>query len=248
MKRVSFDRVADEYDETRYLPQDAMNKVLDALCEEMSGGESVLDVGFGTGRFAVPLLMRGFSVTGIDISKKMIAISNAKGFSRCVMGDASFLPFRSHSFDFALANHVLHLLEDWMDALSEIRRVVRTSLISVIIVKESGWFKEGYDDFLERYGYERKTLGIGEKELSERMPPRAVRATASVTLTQSADIVLDRLERRCLSTQWEVPEDIHRKAIAEMKKKYGGKELESSYDVVTCVWDVDDFDVSALMY
>ncbi|MFQ6107186.1 MAG: class I SAM-dependent methyltransferase [Thermoplasmata archaeon] len=247
MKRVDFDKVADEYDETRSLPEDAMKRVLAALCEEMSGGKSVLDIGSGTGRFALPLSKKGFHVIGIDISKKMIQISGSKGFSRCVTGDASFLPFKNRSFDFALANHILHLLEDWKNAVSEIKRVVRASLLAVIIEKESGWFKDGYDDLLQKRGYETREPGVGAKGLSERIPPKAIRHSASVTITQSADVLLDRLERRCFSTQWEVPEDIHHEAVAAMRARYGGKKLENSYDLFIYVWDTADLDVGALV-
>ncbi|MEE9490262.1 MAG: methyltransferase domain-containing protein, partial [Thermoplasmata archaeon] len=79
VKRVSFDRIADEYDKTRELPEDAMNSVLDALCEEMPESSGILDVGSGTARFALPLSRRGFSVVGIDISEEMLGISRCKG-------------------------------------------------------------------------------------------------------------------------------------------------------------------------
>ncbi|MFQ6128442.1 MAG: class I SAM-dependent methyltransferase [Thermoplasmata archaeon] len=242
MKRVNFDRVADEYDATRALPNDVMNKVIYALCEEMSDGESVLDVGSGTGRFALPLIKRGFYVTGIDISKRMIEISKNKGFSCCVRGDASFLPFESGSFDFALANHILHLLEDWKDALSEIGRVVRDSMMAVSIMKESGWFKVGYDELLKKYGCETGKPGIGVTDLLEKIEPKKVRDLASVTITQSSDVLLDRIEKRCYSSLWEIPEETHRRVVEEMREKYEGREIENSFDVVIYIWDVRDLD------
>jgi ubiquinone/menaquinone biosynthesis C-methylase UbiE len=242
VKRVSFDRVADIYDETRGFPEDANEKVLDALSRDMTEGAAILDIGSGTGRFALPLSRRGFSVVGIDISDKMLGVSRSKGFNRCVRGDSSLLPFKGATFDFALATHVLHLLEDWVVTLAEVGRVVKDSLLSIVIERESGWFGEEYHELLEERGYEARKLGIGEKGLAEKMKPRSVKGAASVTHHQSADHVIDRLEGRCHSSQWEVPEELHRAVIAEMREKYSGKEIESSYDVLIYAWDLTQLD------
>ena len=242
MKRVSFDTIADEYDETRELPEDAMNKVLDALCEEMPEGSSTLDIGSGTARFALRLSRRGFSVVGIDISEEMLDISRRKGFDRPVRADSSFLPFRNAAFDFALAVHVLHLLEDWVVTVAEIRRVLRHSLMSVVIENEAKWFGESYHDLLREHGYDKNHPGIGEKGLAERVKPRLVKEVASVTHHQAADRVIDRLDGRCFSSQWEVPEELHRAVITEMRERYSGEEFENSYDVLVYVWDVGQLD------
>lgn len=242
VKRVSFDRVADLYDETRGFPRDANEKILDALCGDLTEGAAILDIGSGTGRFALPLSCRGFSVVGIDISDKMLGVSRFKGFLRCVRGDSSHLPFRDATFDFALATHILHLLEDWVVTLAEVRRVVKDSLLSVVIERESDWFGEGYYNLLEERGYVAKKLGLGEKDLAERVKPRLVKEAARVTHHQSADCLIDRLQSRCFSTQWEVPEELHRAVIAEMREKYSGKEIESSYDVLIYGWDLTQLD------
>jgi ubiquinone/menaquinone biosynthesis C-methylase UbiE len=242
VKRVSFDRVAESYDETRELPEDAMESVLDVLCGAIPEGSSIVDVGSGTARFALPLSRIGFSVTGIDISEKMIKSSGTKGFTRCVRGDSSYLPFRDGAFDFALTVHVLHLLEDWIATLSEIRRVIRDSLLSVVIESESKWFGESYHDMLSEQGYDREHPGPGEKGLAEKVKPRLVEHAGSVTHTRPADRVMDRLEGRCFSSQWEVPEELHRAVIAEMRERYSGEEFTSTYDVLVYAWELEQLD------
>lgn len=242
VKRVSFDRVADLYDETRGFPEDANEKILDALCGDMTEGAAILDIGSGTGRFALPLSSRGFSVVGIDISNKMLGVSRSKGFVRCVRGDSSLMPFKVATFDFALATHILHLLEDWVATLAEVRRVVKDSLLSIVIERESNLFGEGYYDLLGERGYIAKKLGLGERDLAKKVKPRSVKEAARVTHHQSADSLIDRLESRCFSTQWEVPEELHRAVIAEMREKYSGKEIESSYDIQVYAWDLTQFD------
>lgn len=69
----------------------------------------VLDVGCGTGRHAVALARRGFSVTGVDRSPRMVAAARAKarrsraGRARFILADAARLPLRSGAFDVALS-------------------------------------------------------------------------------------------------------------------------------------------------
>lgn len=64
----------------------------------------VLDIGCGMGREAFALTDRGFSVTGIDISKEVIkqvtVLSKQKGYSiPYIQYDGHALPFESSSFD-----------------------------------------------------------------------------------------------------------------------------------------------------
>ena len=51
--------------------------LVDALLRE-SGGTRVLDAGCGTGRVAIELARRGFSVTGVDADPQMLAAARAK--------------------------------------------------------------------------------------------------------------------------------------------------------------------------
>ena len=68
-------RVAERYDEhTADLP---VEPVVDVLAE-LAGGGSVLELGIGTGRIALPLAARGVPVHGIDLSPDMVAQLRAK--------------------------------------------------------------------------------------------------------------------------------------------------------------------------
>src|SRR6266571_1138461 len=61
--RLSFDRVAAIYDETRGLAPRAMARVLAVLVDQLQG-KRVLEVGVGTGRYAVPLQKSGIRGRG----------------------------------------------------------------------------------------------------------------------------------------------------------------------------------------
>src|SRR3989442_2547765 len=133
--RLSFDRVAAIYDETRGLAPRAMARVLAVLVDQLQG-RRVLEVGVGTGRYAVPLQKSGVRVVGVDISRKMVEFGLAKGLRDVVFADAARLPFVSGAFDVATTNHVLHLIPDWRDAPR--RRAPGTPVVYLTVIEPSG--------------------------------------------------------------------------------------------------------------
>lgn len=80
MASISFDPVADAYDSTRGYPAGVEQSI--ALALEQTAGASeqtaFIEVGIGTGRIAIPLASRGHTVTGVDISEKMLARLQSK--------------------------------------------------------------------------------------------------------------------------------------------------------------------------
>jgi SAM-dependent methyltransferase len=68
------ERVAARYDESSadMFDPEVVDPVVDLLAE-LAGGGRGLELGIGTGRFALPLARRGVSVHGIELSKAMAA-------------------------------------------------------------------------------------------------------------------------------------------------------------------------------
>src|SRR5580698_6860823 len=81
-----FGRVADIYDATRSLPEPEMALLLEAMRRQIRRGP-VIDVGVGTGRFALPLQGMGLEVVGIDISRGMMAKAREKGAENLLYAD-----------------------------------------------------------------------------------------------------------------------------------------------------------------
>jgi SAM-dependent methyltransferase len=87
-----------------------------ALLSDLAGGGSVLELGVGTGRLAVPLRPRVSAVTGVDSSQKMLdrlASNDPLGTVKSVLGDmVDDLP--SGPFDVVVAayNTVFNLLTE----------------------------------------------------------------------------------------------------------------------------------------
>jgi ubiquinone/menaquinone biosynthesis C-methylase UbiE len=137
---LSFDRVATRYDATRGYTPEVAARIADGLIRfgEIPPGGSVIEIGIGTGRIALPLLARGVHMTGVDIAPRMLEQLQAKydalrqgqpdaawGVLATRVADMTALPFPDGGFDAAVAVHVLHLVPEWRRALDEALRVVR---------------------------------------------------------------------------------------------------------------------------
>ncbi len=127
MPGVSFDRVANIYDQTRGHPPEVAEKVA-AVAQTLLPAGRVLEVGVGTGRIARPLLQRGVPVTGLDLSlnmlRKLVEQLPPGPAPRLAQADATSLPFPAGTFQAVLSVHVLHLIPNWEQALEETRRVL----------------------------------------------------------------------------------------------------------------------------
>ncbi|MEW6543039.1 MAG: methyltransferase domain-containing protein [Nitrospirota bacterium] len=79
-----------------------------------------LEIGVGTGRFAVPLGV-GF---GIDPSRKMLEVARQRGVRVCqAVGER--LPFRDEQFDTVLLVTVICFVDDVPTLIRELRRVLK---------------------------------------------------------------------------------------------------------------------------
>jgi len=90
-------------------------------------GESLLDIGCGTGSSIKPFYQKGMQVTGIDPSPYMLDIAT-KNFGHRVefyRGFAEDLPFDDNSFNHASLVTTLEFVEDPVKAISEACRVAK---------------------------------------------------------------------------------------------------------------------------
>ncbi len=140
--RSGWDEMAADYDRTRALPGDGEHVVPLAVARRLAalGARRVLDLGCGTGRFAIPLARTGLAVVGADRSPEMLAMLLAKrgdaplAVVRC---DAEALPF-ARAFDAVVFSHFLHLAPP-PDALArELRRVLVADAHVVVVDTTAG--------------------------------------------------------------------------------------------------------------
>jgi len=225
--KVSFDRIADRYDETRSLPRDIMDQVVDALEMVVDSRKPVLDVGIGTGRFGHPLQVRGQEIVGIDISARMLGKAMAKGIEGLVRADVCRMPFRDKSFGVAMSVHLLHLVSEWRCAIEEIARVTSERYVTVASFREDSpaeMMRLYYEGRCKDLGYEVRHPGLRERELKDILKPDLVSLVAAHEELISPKERIDGFARRTYSSQWPVPEDIHMRAIQDLRAEFADVE------------------------
>lgn len=96
----------------------------------VEAGEDVLDVATGTGNAAMAAAGRGASVTGIDLTPKLVEIATERARAAGVEiefleGDAENLPFADDSFDRVTSVFGVMFAPNQQRAADELRRVCR---------------------------------------------------------------------------------------------------------------------------
>jgi ubiquinone/menaquinone biosynthesis C-methylase UbiE len=128
-----FDEYANDYDHWFDEHDDvyqAQQQMLRAAIPDQGHG---LEVGVGSGRFAVPFDIH----CGIDPSRELIRIAKRRGIE-VVRGEGEHLPYRTSSFDYVLMMTVICFLDDVIAVFREVNRVLRPGGILIIGFIERG--------------------------------------------------------------------------------------------------------------
>jgi ubiquinone/menaquinone biosynthesis C-methylase UbiE len=134
-----YDLAAEDYDKKeKYLNSFEKGKFLSLLPEIKD--KKILDVGAGTGRVSLPLVLSGAQVTALDISEKILELLKRKNKKiTTVVGEAENLPFENESFDIVTAAFLIVHLKDPKIFFDEVYRVLKPDglfLVSNINQKE----------------------------------------------------------------------------------------------------------------
>lgn len=112
--------------------------LLDAAA--VGAGDTVLDVGTGTGTVAVAAIARGAAVTAVDADPSMVELARyAAKDAQVGVAALPTLPFADEQFDSVIANFVLNHVGRPLAALRELRRVTRPGgVVAVTIWADPG--------------------------------------------------------------------------------------------------------------
>lgn len=229
---VPFDELVETFESTRGLPllaQEGLIKLVDDLAEGRR--IRILDAGAGTGRLALPLLVRGHDVVAVDLAPPMLAQMALKlaesgpliGSCRLVRADVATMPFADDTFDAALIASVLYLVPDWRAVLTEVSRVLQPdgALLFAMERSESSPTLERFDarwrEIIEATGYRHPPVTPDDAEVVEALEARAtacdVRELATWTTGQTVEEALDRYGDRLRSLYATVPDEAWHGAV-----------------------------------
>ena len=240
---ISFDPVADRYDDTRGYSAAVAERIAQGLMRvgPIAAGNQLLEIGIGTGRIALPLLREGVNVTGVDISSRMVERLRANlahkqagepgrqwGTLTLHMADMTALPFGDDSFDAAVGVHVLHLVPEWRRALDETLRVIRPggALLIGQDVHGGGYphaeIQDKWREIIARLGHPPVTVGAPgfQAIINELREKRGLVVTIETLATwevaQTPRAALDYIASRTWSRTWAAPDDVFAESIRQL--------------------------------
>lgn len=253
MTSLSFDGMAELYDDFRVVDDKCLGAALDHIAERFPPDRypRVFEPGIGNGRIAFPLAKRGYRVDGVDISREMLTQLKERipekdpgGRVSFLQADVSELPYDSATFDLAIAVHLFWFVSRWKKAIDELVRVLKPG--GPIIMMTTGGGRE-IPEINERYkalclnaGYPVPVIGakdtqevldyLGSLGRSVEMIANRWKWDARV----SAEEAIDYIEKRQLSFARSVPADIHSKACLELRREcLRGEGQAKAIDTIT---------------
>ncbi len=231
--RVDFSRGAHVYDRRHgaLISDDLAHRLMAAA--NLPSHASLLDVGAGTGRVAIPIAATGRCVAALDPSREMLAALAAKasaGSVAAVVAEGAHLPFASASFEAVVFARVLYLLRDWREVIAEAARVLRPA---GVILHEWGngdpgeeWvqIREHARLLFERAGVvEPFHPGVRqENDVEALIAANGFQRRADIVEPGTGALTLAEFLRRIVdgecSYTWEVPADVQTRCLPELRR------------------------------
>ena len=128
-----FDEYPEEYDKWFDINLSVYQSEVWAVKMLLPQGGKGVEIGVGTGQFSVPFGI----TTGVEPSKEMAEIARSRGIT-VYDSKAENLPFDDNAFDFVLMVTTICFLEEPLQALREIRRILRPSGKIIIGMLDKG--------------------------------------------------------------------------------------------------------------
>ncbi|MEO0468230.1 MAG: class I SAM-dependent methyltransferase [Bacteroidota bacterium] len=116
-----YDRIGDDYNHTRKADPYLLDRFHQLLAYQ--SGQTILDIGCGTGNYTIGLHQKGVQLIGVDPSEKMLTEARAKhSHVHWVQAAVESLPLDDQSVDGIVASLTMH---HWQDPASGFRELYR---------------------------------------------------------------------------------------------------------------------------
>ena len=103
------------------------------------GGGPYLDLACGSGNYTIALARKGYALTGLDVSSRMLASARDKSKEAdWVLGRVEQQPFADHAFQGAVCTLAIHHFDDLAVAFRECYRVLCSGAPLVLFTGEAG--------------------------------------------------------------------------------------------------------------
>jgi ubiquinone/menaquinone biosynthesis C-methylase UbiE len=197
----------------------------------LRGDEAVLDVGCGNGSYLWALEQRehGGPVVGMDLSPGMLSAAGTRSpHASLMLGDAQTLPFADDSFDVVLAMHMLYHVPDRALGIRELRRVVRSDGVTLVVTNSDHHLREIDEIVVAAAGRSLPsnrltfTLESGEPELRETFEHVVRHDMASELVITEVEPIVEYVQ----SMRAFVSDDQLAPVLAEVRRAVAGKIAE----------------------
>ncbi len=111
--------------------------VFGLACKFIEPGQSLLDIGIGTGLGSSLFHKYGLKVYGLDLSQEMLEVCRSKGFTtKLLQHDLTVFPypFEGNSLDHAVCVGVFNFFQDLKPVFREVERIIQPDGIFAFIV------------------------------------------------------------------------------------------------------------------
>jgi ubiquinone/menaquinone biosynthesis C-methylase UbiE len=137
------------------------------LGELLPAGSRILEAAPGPGTLAIELARLGYQVVGLDISQTFVEIARSKAEEAGVMvdfrhGNASAMPFEAEAFDFVICRAAFKNFTEPVEAIREMRRVLRSGGRALIVDLRRDAGPEDIDQEVSRMG-----LGLANRLMTK---------------------------------------------------------------------------------
>jgi ubiquinone/menaquinone biosynthesis C-methylase UbiE len=122
---VLYNEIGKTYDSTRKADPEIVRRLRQHI--QLPDGESVLDIGCGTGNYTWALQQSGLALTGIDLSTVMLNKAKLKSNDvNWIRGNVEEIPFPSSTFRGATAILCIHHFDQLHKPFQEVYRVLES--------------------------------------------------------------------------------------------------------------------------